>query len=487
MKKHSLFKTILIVLGLLILASYLIPGREGTTSILAIGDIGLNFAQSFYYFFDTVVFLLVLGAFYGVLNETPAYKKLLDNIVEKIKSRSKLFVFITVALFAVLTSVTGLINPLLVFVPLFISIILLLGYDKLVAVSSTVVAMLVGFIGGIFVTFRDPNNYYGYSATTFEGFAGLDSYTNLIPQLVLLILGTALLIFFINRHIKNVQDKKVKYELNSSNEELVSEVKGDYKNIKTWPLIVIFSVILVLLFLGYFPWNSLFEIEVFDKFHAWLVGITIPEFKFLGIEFPEYAVFNSILSNNLYAFGNWGSLGSFMSIIIMLIAFTFIIKLIYKVKFDEVIDGFVNGSKKMIPAVMLMCLAFAVLVCTYNNGFISTIINAAADSKLGLNMVTGMLISGLGTVLHTDLYYACAGVFSPMLAVITEESLYPMFAMAFQSIYGLVSIIGPTSFLLIMVLTYFDIPYTTWVKYIWRFVLMLLLLIILVLLVMTLI
>ena len=36
-------------------------------------------------------------------------------------------------------------------------------------------------------------------------------------------------------------------------------------------------------------------------------------------------------------------------------------------------------------------------------------------------------------------------------------------------------------------LKYFDVPYTTWVKYIWRFVLMLLLLVILVLLVLSLI
>lgn len=61
------------------------------------------------------------------------------------------------------------------------------------------------------------------------------------------------------------------------------------------------------------------------------------------------------------------------------------------------------------------------------------------------------------------------------------------YAMTFQSIYGIVGIIGPTSFLLIVALKYLDVPYTSWVKYIWRFVLMLLLIVILVLLVMALI
>lgn len=487
MKKHGLFKTILIILGLLVVFSYFIPGREGVTSIIALGDIGINFAQSFYYFFDTIVFLLVLGAFYGVLNETSAYKKLLDNITSKVKDHGKLFVFITTLIFAVLTSITGLINPLLVFVPMIISIILLLGYDKLVAISSTIVAMLVGFIGGIFITFRDPNNYYGYSSTTFEGLAGVDSYTNLLPQLILLILGVALLIFFINRYMKNVADKKVKYELNNDSEVLVSEVKSDYKSVRTWPLILIFSLIFIILLLGFIPWNSLFGIEVFDKFHTWLTGLTIPEFSILGLKFKEYPVFNSLISNNLYAFGNFAYLGSFMSIIVTLIVFCLIIKLVYKVKFNSVIDGFVEGAKKMIPASMLMALAYAVLVCTYNNGFISTIITASAESSLGLNVVTASLVTAIGSLLHTDLYYAAAGVFSPILAAVTDESLSSVFAMTFQSIYGLVSIIGPTSFLLVTILSYFDVPYTTWVKYIWRFVLMLFLLIILVLLVMTLI
>ena len=69
-----------------------------------------------------------------------------------VKSHSKLFVFIITGLFAVLTSVTGLTNVLLVFVPFVVAVILLLGYDKLVAISSTVVAMLVGLMGGVFVT-----------------------------------------------------------------------------------------------------------------------------------------------------------------------------------------------------------------------------------------------------------------------------------------------------------------------------------------------
>ena len=488
MKKNSLFKVILIVLGafmlvdgILALLGYVVPGLENKFTIIPIGDVFINFIQSFYYFFDTVVYLLVLGAFYSVINEVPAYKKLLDNIVTKVKAHSKLFVVIVTILFAILTSVTGLVNVLLVFVPFIIAIILLLGYDKLVAISSTVVAMLIGLMSSIFLTFRDPSSYYGYAASTFEKLVGIDAYTNMWPKLILLLLGTALLVFFINRHIKSVQDKKVKYDLNDNNEVVISEVKGDYKNIKTWPIIVILSIIFIALILGYLPWNTLFGIECFDKFDEWLLGLKIGEFS----------IFANIISNSAangsFALGNWSSLGSYMSIIITLIVFTIIIKLVYKVKFNEVIDNFMSGAKKMLSTVFLVMLTFDILVCTYNHGFMSTLITLISESKLGVNIVSGSFITALGTLLHTDLYYTIAGVFTPLLATITDESMQATYAMTFQSIYGLVSIITPTSLLLIFVLKYFDVPYTTWVKYIWRFVLMLLLLVILILLVLSLI
>ena len=484
MKKNSLFKVILIVLGLLVsvdgilaILGYWVPGLEGKYTMIPLGDLIINFVQSFYYFFDTIVFLLVLGAFYGVLKEVPAYKKLVDNIAQKVKSHSKLFVFIVTGLFALLTSVTGLVNTLLVFVPFLISIILLLGYDKLVAISSTIVAMLVGLMSGIYVTFRDPNGYYGYASTTFEKLAGISDYANLWPKLILLVLGTALLIFFVNRYMKNVQNKKVKYELNDSNEVIVSEVKGDYKNIKTWPIIVMLAIILVILVLGYLPWNTLFGIECFDKFNEWLLGIKIGEFS----------VFSNVVSNNLFAFGNWASLGTYMSIIITLIIFTLLIKLVYKVKFSEVIDNFMNGAKKMVPMVFLIVLTYDILVCAYNHGFMSNIITWISESKLGINVVTASLITTLGTLLHSDLYYTVAGVFTPLMAAVTDESLFAIYAMTFQSVYGLVSIIAPTSLLIIFALKYFDVPYSTWIKYIWRFVLMLFLLVILILLVLSLI
>ena len=483
MRKNGLLKVILIVLGVFLLISgvlgilgYFIPELEGLFNIVPVGNVFLNFVQSFYYFYDTVVYLLVLGAFYGVLNEVTAYKKLIEKIVTGLKSHGKVVLIVITILFSILTAVTGQLSVLLIFVPFVVMIILGLGYDKLVAVSSTIVSMLIGLMSGIYVTFRDPNNYYEYSSTTFEGVLGVDLYSNLWPKLILLVLGTALLIFFVLRHINNVQKKKVKYELNESNEVEVSEVTGDYKKIRTWPIIVVFALLFVILILGYMPWNTLFGIDCFDKFNEWLLGIKIGEF---------YIIPNLVSSNN-YAFGNWASMGDYLSIILTLIIFTIIIKFIYNIKFSDVLNNFVNGAKKILPMVLIMILAYTVLVSTYNGAFVQSIITWL-NEVLGINIGSSVLISALGTLYHSDLYYTVSGTLLPMMQNVSDKTLYPTYILTFQTIYGIVSMIAPTSLFVVFAVKYFDIPYTSFVKYIWRFILMLFLLVLLVLLVLALI
>lgn len=482
MKKNSLLKVILIVLGVLLVVcgvlgilGYFVPALEGKFTMIPIGDVLINFIQSFYYFFDTVVYLLVLGAFYGVLNEVPAYKKLIENIAGKVKGHSKLFVFIVIGLFAVLTFLTGQVGVLLVFVPFVVAIIISLGYDKLVAISSTIVSMLLGLMSGLFVTFRNPNSY-SPASTTLEGLLDTSMYANLWPKLILLVLGCALLVFFVNRHIKNVQEKKVKYELNESDEVEVSEVKGDYKNIRTWSVVLILAIMLVLLMLGYIPWNTLFGIECFEKFNTWLQGLKIGDFAILS------NIVSNNFSSNYFAFGNWASMGNYMCTILTLLVFTFVIKVVYRVKLSDATRNFVNGAKKMVPMILIVVIAYTILVSAYNHGFMASIITWLNDF-IGINVGTASVVSALGTLLHSDLYYTVAGVFMTMMNNVTDESMYATYALTFQSIYGLVSMIAPTSLLVIFAVKYFDVPYTSFVKYIWRFILMLFLLVLLVLLV----
>ena len=467
MKKHGLLKIIGAILLLVMVASFALNGRSEVKDYIGFGDVMLNGAQSLYYFFYLALYVLCIGGFYGVLNKAPAYKKLLDNIVVKIKPIGKKFVLVTILMYAIISALTGMTLPLLVFVPFVISIILLLGYDKLVAISATIVSIMVGYMGGVFVTLFDPNTY---KMITYETFVGADTaFANIFPKLLLLFSGIALLIYFVNNHIKNVEKKKVKYELEDDSELLITEVTNDYKSIKTWPIVLVFFLLFVILTLGLVPWNSLFEITIFQDFNTWLTEL----------EIKDFAIFPNIIYGSPLAFGEWYSMGDsmmYMIICSVLLIFTLIIMLIGRVKLNDAIDGYKDGMKKMLPTATLMILALTILVCSYTNGFYEGIVTAYGKFNYGISS----LLVFLGCILNVDTYYIVGGAFSPILNLVTDESVYESVALLFQGIYGIFSIVGPTSIILIFALSYMNVPYTTWIRYIWRFILSLVVLLALV-------
>ena len=84
------------------------------------------------------------------------------------------------------------------------------------------------------------------------------------------------------------------------------------------------------------------------------------------------------------------------------------------------------------------------------------------------------------------MFYTSAGVFTPIVSSLTENANLSIYAVMFQSIYGLIQLVGPTSLLLLVGLTYLEVPYKTWLKYIWRFLLEIIIVILVVLMIVSL-
>lgn len=547
MKKHSLFKILGIILGLVIIASYFLVDRNDAMAYIGIVDVGMKFLQTLYYFFYVIVFLLAVGGLYGVLNRTSAYKKLLDNLAVKVKPLGKKFIFLLIMLISIIASFTGLTFQLVVFMPFIVSLIVLVGYDKLVALMTTLGSIVIGYIGGVFVSFVNPNTGV---LNTFETFVGLEEqFGNMFPKLLLLFSGIALLITFVNLYVVGVEQKKIKYELSDDTELMVNEVNKDYKNIKTWPIVSVLLGLFIFVVLGLFPWNALFGITFFNEFHNILVGLTIGDiiirliialivfgvvllikwiislirkrkFKFrvllpivtaiivlLGLEvlntldlynlynlsfmksidtffsgnkFFDFVFLSNVISRDfLHAFGTWNSNGEslgYLLITVLIIVASLIVAIVNKMKFNELFDEATNGVKKMMPTVILMALAYTVLISSYTHGFFEAIVSEYGKFNYGVSA----LLTLLGSLLSVDFYYIVVGVFSPIIALITDEAVYASVAIMLQGIYGVFSLVGPTSLILIFALSYFDVPYTTWVKFIWRFILCLIILVALV-------
>ena len=176
--------------------------------------------------------------------------------------------------------------------------------------------------------------------------------------------------------------------------------------------------------LGLVPWSSLFGLNIFADFHTWLTGLSISGF----------ALFPNIISANFTAFGEWATLGNYLMVMIVLLLAIIAIKFICKVKFDEVIEGFVDGAKKVLPVAIMMVLAYTILVCCYNNGFMENLIAKAGDSMGSLNLAMASLFTIIGSITNVDLYYTAIGIFTPIVNVVTDEAMLQVLALAFQTL-----------------------------------------------------
>lgn len=459
MKKHNLFKVVGISILVVVLLTWILPTTyysyglvsDGTRSQVGLFDL-LNYPTvSLSYFGNIAIYILTIGGFYGVLHKIGAYRSLLDKIAKKLKGKEKIVLSIIMILLAVFTSVCGASLGLLIIVPFIISLILLMGYDKVTAAMVTVGSIAVGLIG---TTVSSTYVTDSYSLVAQNGMGIVNSILStqaadqIIVKIILLVLGLALLIFNTLRYAgKNHNSKK-------SEEEYLPKVTD--KKSKTWPVVLIFDLIFVIAMLALTSWSSVFKLDWFTK-----ATDAVKNFKIGG-----FAIFGKLLGS-VGAFEQW----TVIEIGVLLVIGSIILSLIYKVKFNDYFDNIIEGAKKAIkPAVLIILIYIALVIVSYHP-ITLTILKPLLTLTKGLNAFTMSLSVFIASVLNVDMYYAASSVLPYVTELITDTSLYPIIALIWQAIYGFSTLLAPTSIILIAILSYLDIPYGKWLKSNWKLIL----------------
>lgn len=464
MKKNSLLKTIGLTFLIFAVLSFIIPAGniyngeyQSLNKTLPIGlyDLFRLPVVSIVTFVQYGLLFLAIGGFYGVLNKTGVYSKIVDSGVKKYNKCRNKFLYFTIIFFALMVSIIGLPNLLFLLVPFFVAVLLKLGYSKIMSFTATVGSILFGSIGSTFAF-----SVWGY----LKYFFGLNMTDSILTRAILLVMIIVLLIIFVMRNNKK---ETVEKEVN-----IPLYVKSNSKK-STLPLIIICSLTFALLFIGMYNWYYSFNIDIFSKFHEAVIGV----------KFGEYPIISNLL-------GSITELGYFSNydMICVLIISSALIAWIYALKFDEYLTGLKEGIKYTIkPAIysMLACVVFAAalnMLNTNNADFIQTIINKLyiVGDKFDLAGVIGS--TAVASVVYND-FYTLVGSLSSIF-VVTEANVN-LVAFIIQTISGLVMVIAPTSVYLLAGLSYLDISYKDWIKHIWKFLLVIVAIVILVSFVLT--
>ena len=473
-KSFDLLIALGIVFGIYVILSYIIPVGYYNSSTFSSGEtdpVGLVgiFKAPLYsvaIFVQYLVVFLSIGGLYAVMSKTGVYSKVIDSIVKKFSKKKTLFLIISIISFALLASLSGL--PIVVFalVPFVSAIILLLGYDKVTALASTVGAILVGIMGST----------YG-NALVFKSFFGLDANKGIVYKFGLLAVLVFLLIMFVigkNKSLtKKEEIKETKKSKKTKKEEVIVEpvieapfyIKGSKEKKSSLPLIIIFIVLMVVSFVGMYNWYYSFGIELFNK-----ISTSISEFKIGGI-----AIFSKLLGT-FTEIGQWGNY-EFAALILFA---TVIIAWVYSIKPSEAIETYFEGIKSMLKTsiyVALACVIFAIMVNSSNGTLSATISNFILGLSKSFNVLLVSLTGMVGGFFFNDFPYLVNSMYGGLIAF--EKSALPAISIILQSAYGFVMFILPVSVVLVAGLKFLDVSYKDWMKYIWKLLLQLFVVVIL--------
>ena len=536
--KSSVLKIVLLTVLALMLMSWILPAAYYSEQYTDQGRVQMGFFDLFNYpvtalsYFGYIAFfVLAIGGFYGILNKIPAYRTFLDNFVGRVQGREVRFFAFIMLLIAALVSLGGMQIPLLVFFPMLVSVILLLGYDKIVAAMILVGSTAVGLIGST----------YAYGNTNIiMTVLSLDITSEVIAKLVILLLGLALLVLNLLLYIKktNTVTKVIKKDnKKSSVKEVKAEVKevevkktkktatkptkdnkakttkttkanaskstgkkntksSSKKNIKaalkdeevivvkesvdsssdmskyvqesdnsyhtTWPLVTAFVLLFILVIFAFIPWSNGFGFNLFSDVTS----------NVLSFEIGGFAIFSKIFGT-INAFGFWTVIDLLLPMALLIL----FLAIVYKVKFNDILKGFMDGIKRALPLGLITILIYSCLVIVTYHPF-QLVIYKALLSGIDKFNVFGALLSSLTALLagifNVDPSYAFQSVLLYLTSVVTDSASYSTIGVIFQAMYGFGVIFAPTSFILMIVLEYLDIPYTSWIKAIWKFLLELL-------------
>lgn len=477
MKKNNLLKILFVTFIFAVFLSWIIPVGEYENAVFKLGEITptgiFDFALIPLTVFDlalpTIIFILVVGGFYGVLNKTGSYATMIQKFVSKLKGKEIRFLIVITVLFGLLSALVGLNIGFFFVIPLVTAILFKLGFSKITTMLSTIGSILIGMMGSIY-----SSDVSYYINKYFSNKSDYNYNTSIFPDRIILLI---LLLFLLTMFVLKLGKKDLKS--NNKNEEIPLYIEKE-KSKKSWvPLFIIIIISFVLMLIGTFKWDDILgsanNATPFLDFYK-----KMSEIKLGGI-----SIITGILGT-VPAFGYWKL--PFLSVLVLFI--TIIISLIYRLSLDDIIESFGKGLKENLKLVLYIIGANLVFMLLFKNGVSANYVTTIVEYLMNLTENFNSIILSITTIISSFFYNSFSTLISTLytptvILTGTTVNLRFLAALIIQTMYGLVMLIAPTSVLLILGLSYFNISYKEWLKNSWKLLLQLLIVIIALIIIVT--
>ena len=454
-KKNDKVIIILItILAFLVLSWFIKISSVNTSGMLVDGEIirlGLFeiLSMIFYSFqreIDVILYILIVGGCYEILKNTKSYRKLVDKTSMLIKGRENIAFAVIILLMGLYVSISSELLSLFWIIPFIVSVFLRLGCDRITAISASFGGIFVGYLGQTFGTYGFKNILDATGVV----------YSDYIWQKwVIFGIAYVLYVLFGILHMKHVKKKDRTSSDLYCPEKLNEDKIPKRKKTKVWPTIVVMVITLIIVLLGYISWNDSFDVKFFTELNTSFQSAMMVN---------DVALPSTFIGASMSGLGEWSD---FVHVVFLLLIATFIVALINRVSISDMISDFGKGAKKISKVAIIYALVYTLLYLFALSPWPATIIHAIFGEN-SYNLFTLFIASFLITIFCVDPGYAAA-VYGPFLTYAFADNII-VSTIVWRLGGALAALIVPTSFVLLMALSYVDVSYKSWIKYIWKFV-----------------
>ncbi|MDO5315043.1 MAG: AbgT family transporter [bacterium] len=437
---------------------------------------------------NIIVFILIIGGAFWIMNKSKAidmgimsflkFTKRLERwkLMRKIGVNNVVIILIML-LFSLFGSVFGMSEETIAFALIIIPLAVSMGYDSIVGLCMVYVAAHIGFSGAMLNPFT-----IGIA----QGIAGIPLFTGIgyraVCWAILTVVGIVFVLWYANKVKKNPQSS-IMYEDDAywrKSAEVKEEELERYTPRKAWWVFAFLTAVLIV-FSVLYPMTTL-KIGNNETILP-LLPIGTAVFVLLSVitlrKTVHYFVLTLLFATVCFlVVGVLGYEWYIMEIASLFLVLGIASGLAVDKSASDIAKLFLEGMSDILSAAIIVGLAGGIVIILQDGGIIDTILYGLSKS-----------MGNMGKIASAEIMYAIQTLINIVIpsgsakAAITMPIMAPFSdligisrqatVVAFQFGDGFTNMITPTSGVLMAALGVARIPWEKWVRFIWKFILVL--------------
>ncbi|HEM4765912.1 TPA: YfcC family protein [Streptococcus suis] len=398
-------------------------------------------------------FIIMVGAFLGVVNETGALDVGIASIVKRFKGREKMLIYILMPLFALGGSTYGMGEETMAFFPLLVPVMMAVGFDSITGVAIILLGSQIGCLAST------VNPFATVVASDAAGVSVADGMIWRFVFFVVILLMGVLFVANYAEKVKNDPTKSLVYKQREADMQHFNVTATQEVNAELSPaqkrVLWVFVLTFVLMICSFIPWEDL-GVTIFTQFNDWLIGL-----PFIG----------QVIGSSTAALGTWYFPEGAMLFGIAGI----VVGLVYGMSEERLVKSFMFGAADIFSVALICAIARGIQVIMNDGMITATILHMGEEGLQGLSSQVFIILTYLFYLPMSFLIPSSSGLAGASMGIMAPLGEFvnvpaSLVITAFQAASGLLNLVAPTSGIVMGALALGRVEIGTWYKFVGKLI-----------------